>query len=121
MDIDQVVAIIVPIIALIVTLMYAKRMTSTEHIYEMLEDISDEIRNDQGMQQKLYAIGALVGNGAAQGFGMKGKSGKFKMEDFIGMGAQWLFGQLGGTQPSTNEGQQPAIGQTAGLPWENKR
>lgn len=82
-----------------------KRSMRPERIYGLLEDVTDMVREDTAMQQKIYGIAGLAGQGFIAGSGLKGimpsKGGKFRMEDLIGMGAQAIFGKV------FNRGEQP--------------
>ncbi len=46
-------------------------------------DLESWLNSETG-QKAIYAIGAIIGNGAKAGFGMGTKGGKFKWQDLLG-------------------------------------
>lgn len=69
-------------------------------IIDSMETLVKEISNDPELQKNVYAMGALLGNGAKGGLGLNMRGGKFKLEDII-IGALGQF--LGGNkQESSN-------------------
>jgi hypothetical protein len=66
---------------------------AVDMVLNFIEDISAEFPKllaKPEVQQFVYSIGVLVGNGAKSGVGLSTKTGKFKFEDLIGM----AIGQL---------------------------
>ena len=62
-----------------------------EHVFEDIItngiiNVINDAQNDEGLQKNLYTVGALLGNGIAQGSGMKNTvrgGGKFNLNNLI--------------------------------------
>lgn len=67
-------------LSLIACIYYVKTKGLLE---ETIENVILNIQNDPELQQALYQIGGLVGNGAKIGFGMQQKTGKFRWQDMV--------------------------------------
>jgi len=95
-----------------------KTMLKTDKILDISEDIvSNTLNNmltDVEMQKQVYSMGILLGNGLKTGLGLKQGRGKFKMDDLIGLGAQWFFNKMGGPTQNPQTPQQsndPKLGE----------
>jgi len=58
-----------------------------ETIESLKIDVKKEFEawlNSETGQRAIYTIGAIIGNGAKEGFGMGKKGGKFKWQDLLG-------------------------------------
>ena len=79
-----------------------KKTMNTDHILDITDELLNEITQNTEMQKKVYIVGAILGNGIKSGIGIGKTSGKFKMEDLIGIVvSRFLGGQQ--TQPATSQ------------------
>lgn len=63
-----------------------KRYLNTDKIIEISEELLDEVAINKDIQQKIYIVGAILGQGIKGGIGLGGgKGGKFKIEDIFGI------------------------------------
>ena len=84
-----------------------KYAVSDEKLLQKLTFLIDEVAQDDKTMQKLYIIGGVLGQGVAQGAGIKnltGSRGGFKFKDIIG---QFIGGfiqnKLGGSPQTEQE------------------
>ena len=90
------------------TYVILKKTISDEAILDKIDLITDEIMKNDELQKKVYAIGALLGSGIAQGTGLQKKGGKFGLQELImQIAGQWLAGKGVGT--TTGQEQKPLI------------
>lgn len=54
-----------------------------KHKILLKNDLEAWLNSEKG-QKAIYSIGAIIGNGAKTGFGLKTKGGKFKWQDLAG-------------------------------------
>lgn len=79
---------------------------------ELLESSLKNIKDDPEMQQNVYAVGLLIGNGIKNGVGLQKGKGKFKFEDLIMQGIGSLFGNMIPTQQQTPQNPNDAVSGT---------
>ena len=66
---------------------YLFKKTAKKEVETIKKDLKNEISgwlNSETGQKAIYSIGALIGNGAKAGIGMKNTSGKFKWDNLLG-------------------------------------
>jgi hypothetical protein len=68
----------------------ARKMQNTAFWMEKLEEGLDEIHNNTQIQQKIYQLGGLVGQGIAAGTGLT-RNKKMGTTDLIGMAMQYIL------------------------------
>jgi len=83
-------------IGALVTYGIVKNTFSDDAILEKIQVITDEIMKNTEMQQKMYAIGSLIGSGIASGTGLQKKGGKFGLQELImQIAGQWIGQKMG--------------------------
>lgn len=104
----------------LISLWYAKRsMFSAENMDTMLENATESITTNENVQKRLYYTGAVLGNGFKQGFGIMGKGGKFKWEDFAAQVLPGILGKVFGSEPSASGVASSNTANRLGkMPWE---
>jgi len=76
-----------------------KKFINNERIIEIFEELTDEMMQNEGLQKKIFVLGALIGNGIKSGLGVTPRRGKFKFEDLIGFAiAQFFNKSMSGQQ-----------------------
>lgn len=68
-----------------------RKAVSVDGILELAEGLTDEVTHDKNMQEKIVAVGVLLGMGIMRGTGLGGKGGSKKLD--LG---QILMGVLSG-------------------------
>lgn len=61
------------------------------NVEKLIDSALNYVNDNESVQKRIYAVGALLGNGAKAGIGLNTGSGKFKWTDLIGMAAQSFF------------------------------
>lgn len=84
---------------------WRKSVGNRDFFLEIFDDLLHEATTNEEMLKKLYLVGAIMGNGLKQGLDLPNllpKSGKFRIEDLIGMGIQHFLMPKGdgGISPS---------------------
>jgi len=84
----------------------ARKMQNTAFWMEKLEEGLDEIHSNTQIQQKIYQLGGLVGQGIAAGTGLT-RNKKMGTTDLIGMAMQYFLPKvatsLGGSNPMVTQ------------------
>ena len=89
----------------------AKTLTKPEKLMDTFDYFLNELTQNVEMQKKVYVLGILLGQGIASGAGLKGKGGKFKLDDIVGQGiGMFIEKMLGGKEV---EHKRPFIEETA--------
>lgn len=71
----------------------AKKMQSSAFWMEKLEEMMDEIHTNTQIQQKIYQLGGLIGQGIAAGTGLT-RNKKMGTTDLIGMAMQYFLPKI---------------------------
>lgn len=70
--------------AFIVYYLFEKKAEKTINFYKnQLKNEAETWLNSESGQKAIYSIGAIIGNGAKAGIGIKTSGGKFKFENLI--------------------------------------
>jgi len=79
----------------------AKKMFNNGKILELVDVLTTEVMTNTELQKRIYSIGTLLGQGIAQGTGLKSSGGKLKFQDIIMQGASMFLQNFGKTQGQT--------------------
>lgn len=86
-----------------------KKYINTEYFMGLFDDLLTEVSQNKETQEKIYMFGAILGQGVKSGVGLQGggKGGKFKLEDIIGLGIQYILPKvMNQQQGQPNQGNQ---------------
>jgi hypothetical protein len=77
-------------------------MQNTAFWIEKLEEALDEIHSNTQIQQKIYQLGGLIGQGIAAGTGLT-RNKKMGTTDLIGMAMQYLLPKVTPQQETVSQ------------------
>lgn len=89
------------------TYVILKRAISNEAILQKIDVITQEIMTNEDLQKRVYALGALLGKGAIDGTGLKGRTqGKRGLEGMImEIVGNYIGSRIGGQQQQQQQPQ----------------
>lgn len=108
MDAIGLISAIASFCGLIYVAYTARKMQQTAFWMEKLEEALDEIHANTQIQQKIYQLGGLIGQGIAAGTGLT-RNKKMGTTDLIGMAMQYLLPKV----PQSQEQAGAGFGQTS--------
>jgi len=118
-DVDIILLILNPVLLGIIAYLSIRKLQNM--IPETIESLKIDVKRDletwlnsETGQKAIFAIGAIIGNGAKAGFGIGKKGGKFKWEDLMAnifeeYIAPKIFGAKTGETPAPSGGGTPKM------------